>query len=111
MIDFGIVEAWISRENVPCKVLKNEPWMQVTDPNEIKAIFDTISYKKGASIMHMLESTVGEVVVRAGLTKYLNSHKFGTAVTDDLWQAVEEAWARLNRKFDLLYAKRAFVHW
>ena len=25
--------------------------------------------------------------------------------------AVEEAWARLNRKFDLLYAKRAFVHW
>ena len=25
--------------------------------------------------------------------------------------AVEAAWARLNRKFDLLYAKRAFVHW
>ncbi len=25
--------------------------------------------------------------------------------------AIEAAWARLNRKFDLLYAKRAFVHW
>ena len=22
-----------------------------------------------------------------------------------------EAWARLDHKFDLLYAKRAFVHW
>ncbi len=25
--------------------------------------------------------------------------------------AVNEAWARLDRKFDLMYAKRAFVHW
>ena len=25
--------------------------------------------------------------------------------------AVEAAWSRLNRKFDLLYDKRAFVHW
>jgi tubulin alpha len=25
--------------------------------------------------------------------------------------AIGEAWARLNHKFDLMYAKRAFVHW
>jgi len=25
--------------------------------------------------------------------------------------AIVEAWARLNHKFDLMYAKRAFVHW
>ena len=25
--------------------------------------------------------------------------------------AVAEAWARLDHKFDLMYAKRAFVHW
>eukprot|EP00116_Pleurobrachia_bachei_P004317 sb/3464579/ len=25
--------------------------------------------------------------------------------------AIAEAWARLDRKFDLMYAKRAFVHW
>jgi tubulin alpha len=25
--------------------------------------------------------------------------------------AVQTAWGRLNYKFDLLYAKRAFVHW
>ncbi|CAG9138385.1 unnamed protein product [Plutella xylostella] len=25
--------------------------------------------------------------------------------------AIAEAWSRLNHKFDLMYAKRAFVHW
>lgn len=25
--------------------------------------------------------------------------------------AVVEAWARINYKFDLMYSKRAFVHW
>lgn len=25
--------------------------------------------------------------------------------------AIVEAWSRLNHKFDLMYAKRAFVHW
>lgn len=25
--------------------------------------------------------------------------------------AINEAWARLDYKFDLMYAKRAFVHW
>ena len=25
--------------------------------------------------------------------------------------AISEAWARLDHKFDLMYSKRAFVHW
>ncbi len=25
--------------------------------------------------------------------------------------AIEEAWRRLSHKFDLMYLKRAFVHW
>lgn len=25
--------------------------------------------------------------------------------------AIAEAWSRLDHKFDLMYAKRAFVHW
>lgn len=66
--------------------------VEVKDPKEIEAIFDTISYKKGASIIHMLERTVGEKTIRAGLSSYLNSHKFGNAVTNDLWRAVSEAW-------------------
>ena len=25
--------------------------------------------------------------------------------------SINQAWSRLNKKFDLMYAKRAFVHW
>ena len=25
--------------------------------------------------------------------------------------AIKEAWVRMDKKFDLMYAKRAFVHW
>ena len=47
----------------------------VKDPKEIEAIFDTISYKKGSSIIHMLESFLGEAELRAGLKQYLSQHR------------------------------------
>ena len=40
--------------------------VDVGDPKEIEAIFDAISYKKGAAIIHMLEDMVGEDVLRLG---------------------------------------------
>ena len=46
----------------------------------------------------MLEATVGEKVLRNGLSKYLKTHKFGNAVTDDLWQAVSDAWEEDKEK-------------
>ena len=60
----------------------------VNDPKEIEAIFDTISYKKGSSIIHMLENYLGETILRSGLKEYLSKHKFGNAVTKDLWKAL-----------------------
>jgi len=70
----------------------------VKDPKEIEAIFDTISYKKGSSIIHMLENYLGENVLQAGLKEYLNKHKFGNAVTKDLWKALTKA---TNNKVDV----------
>lgn len=72
--------------------------VDVRDPKEIEAIFDHISYKKGASIIHMLEGMVGEAVLRKGLTSYLNKHKFANAVTQDLWSAISEEWEKDPRK-------------
>jgi len=63
----------------------------VRDPKEIEAIFDTISYKKGSSIIHMLESYIGEEDLRTGLKQYLNKHQFKNAVTRDLWKALTDA--------------------
>ncbi|KAL1492044.1 hypothetical protein ABEB36_012545 [Hypothenemus hampei] len=63
----------------------------VTTPDEITAIFDAISYNKGASILRMLENTVGEDNFKTGVTSYLNKYRFGNAVTKDFLDEIEAA--------------------
>ncbi|XP_021954471.1 endoplasmic reticulum aminopeptidase 2 [Folsomia candida] len=65
--------------------------VDVRDPREIEAIFDTISYNKGAAILYMLESVLGQSNMRHGLMDYLNEHKFDNADTDDLWTALSSS--------------------
>ncbi|XP_032239105.2 glutamyl aminopeptidase isoform X2 [Nematostella vectensis] len=62
----------------------------VKDPAEINSLFDTISYDKGAAIIRMLKSFLGDDVFQKGLQKYLNKHKFGNAETNQLWDAFTE---------------------
>lgn len=62
----------------------------VHHPDEIRSIFDAISYSKGASVIHMLNQYLGAEVFRDGLRHYLNRHKYGNTDTVDLWQALEE---------------------
>ncbi|KAK7866387.1 hypothetical protein R5R35_009814 [Gryllus longicercus] len=64
--------------------------VDVHDPVEIEAIFDTISYSKGASVIHMLEIFLHQDILRSGLYDYLNSHKYGNADTDDLWSVLSK---------------------
>lgn len=72
--------------------------VQVKDPSEIEAIFDTISYNKGASILYMLEGFLCEDVLKAGLNDYLATHAYGNADTNDLWSAFTK---HANRTFDV----------
>ncbi|MFQ5918966.1 MAG: M1 family metallopeptidase [Thermoplasmata archaeon] len=63
----------------------------VHNPAEIREIFDSISYNKGASVLWMLETFLGPEVFRKGLRQYMNAHAYGNARTEDLWEALEEA--------------------
>ncbi|XP_043236922.1 endoplasmic reticulum aminopeptidase 1-like isoform X2 [Amphibalanus amphitrite] len=65
--------------------------VEVTDPDQIESIFDTISYSKGAAVLYMLMKELGQPVFKAGLNKYLRRHSLGSARTADLWAAVQEA--------------------
>lgn len=62
----------------------------INDPEEIRTIFDVISYQKGASSIHMLERFLGAEAFRDGLRYYLKKHSYGSTDTVDLWQALEE---------------------
>ena len=39
-------------------------------PDEINSIFDTISYAKGASVIYMLSTYLGDEVFMGGIQKY-----------------------------------------
>ncbi|OAD57971.1 Glutamyl aminopeptidase [Eufriesea mexicana] len=75
----------------------------VKDPNEIEAIFDDISYSKGASILNMLEGFLCEDVLKSGLNDYLNSHAYGNADTNDLWAVFTK---HANNTFDVKVASQ-----
>ncbi|KAG0728778.1 Endoplasmic reticulum aminopeptidase 1 [Chionoecetes opilio] len=70
----------------------------VGHPDEIKEIFDTISYSKGASIIRMIKFFLTEATFRRGLTNYLNARQvtvhllaFANAEQDDLWDFLTRA--------------------
>lgn len=64
--------------------------VHVKEASEIREIFDHISYDKGASIVRMLASYLGEETFSRGLHRYLNRHIYNNTVTEDLWAALTE---------------------
>ena len=65
--------------------------VDVHHPQEISEIFDAVSYSKGASVIRMLATYLGEGSFRRGLRNYLRKHAYGNALTEDLWRALERA--------------------
>lgn len=65
--------------------------VEVKHPDEIRTIFDAISYEKGASVLLMLHDYLGPDDFRNGLRIYLKRHAYGNTDTVDLWTAWEEA--------------------
>lgn len=68
-------------------------------PDEIRSIFDSISYNKGASVINMLHSYLGDQAFRDGLNHYLTKHAYKNADTIDLWQALEDSSKKPVRDF------------
>src|SRR5204862_7950271 len=52
--------------------------------------FDEITYRKGQSIIRMLESFLGEEVFRDGIRKYIAAHQYSNTTTADLWNSLSE---------------------
>ena len=57
----------------------------VRAPKDADAMFDVLTYEKGASVLRMLEQHIGPTVFRDGVRDYLHAHAFGNADTKDLW--------------------------
>jgi puromycin-sensitive aminopeptidase len=73
--------------------------VEVHHPDEIRTIFDTISYSKGASVIHMLYHYLGAKDFQTGLRYYLKKHSYKNTLTSDLWEALQEASEKPVSKF------------
>jgi puromycin-sensitive aminopeptidase len=64
---------------------------EVKNPAEIGELFDAISYSKGAAVLRMIETFLGEQPFRDGLRDYLNANKYSNAEGQHLWSALGRA--------------------
>lgn len=63
----------------------------VRAPKDADAMFDVLTYEKGASVLRMLEQHIGPTVFRDGVRDYLRMHAYGNADTKDLWVSLGKA--------------------
>jgi aminopeptidase N len=64
---------------------------EVNTIDDANLAFDTITYEKGLAVIRMLEAYVGEEDFRTGVRNYVNSRRYGSARTEDLWTALQAA--------------------
>jgi puromycin-sensitive aminopeptidase len=64
---------------------------EVRAPRDCEAMFDLLTYEKGASVLRMLEQHLGAEAFREGVRLYLERHRFANAETTDLWKALGDA--------------------
>lgn len=64
----------------------------VNHPDEISTLFDpSIVYAKGARLLKMLRSYIGDEAFRSGLQAYFKEHAYQNTVGADLWRAFSES--------------------
>jgi puromycin-sensitive aminopeptidase len=63
----------------------------VQAPKDADAMFDLLTYEKGASVLRMVEQYLGAEVFRDGIRRYLAEHQYANAETTDLWEALGAA--------------------
>ncbi|KXV48489.1 aminopeptidase [Gluconobacter albidus] len=59
--------------------------------SEANSAFDGISYGKGELVIRMMEGWLGEDHFRDGMRAYMKAHAFGSATSQDLWNALSKA--------------------
>jgi aminopeptidase N len=58
---------------------------KASTPAEIAELFDPIAYEKGAAVIRMLESWVGEEPFRKAVNAYIERFQYGNARAEDFW--------------------------
>jgi aminopeptidase N len=89
---YGTLADLVSHSSDPRPIVNR----QYEDPNER---FDYLIYPKGGFVLRMLRAQLGVALYRQCIKTYLERHKFGNVVTEDLASVVEELSGRSYEQF------------
>ena len=64
---------------------------EVETPADAEAMFDVLTYEKGAAVLRMFEQWATPEAFRNGVRSYLGRHAYGNTETGDLWRSLSEA--------------------
>jgi puromycin-sensitive aminopeptidase len=64
---------------------------EVVSPQDAEAMYDVLTYEKGAAVVRMLEQFLGPDDFRSGVKHYLTTHSYANTTTTDLWDSLEVA--------------------
>ena len=64
---------------------------EVISPQDAEAMYDILTYEKGAAVVRMLEQFLGTEQFRNGVKHYLTTHSYANTTTTDLWDSLELA--------------------
>ncbi len=78
----------------------------VGNMNDLYGAFDAITYDKGAEVLSMFESWVGEEPFKRGVREYIAAHAGGSATSEDFFRAIGKAAGRGDVAVEAL---RSFV--
>jgi aminopeptidase N len=70
-----------------------------TETENLFKLLNANNYQKGAWVLHMLRSSLGDEAFFRGIRNYYNNHKSSTASTEDLRSALEQASGRNLKDF------------
>lgn len=62
----------------------------VTTANQAQEAFDSITYDKGAAVITMLNTYIGQDAFKTGVQRYMKAHPYGNAVDADLWSVMQQ---------------------
>ncbi|XP_011304152.1 membrane alanyl aminopeptidase [Fopius arisanus] len=61
-------------------------------PEEVRRMFSSVTYRKGAAVLRMLEHMITEEAFHLGIMKYLDKHQYGSVEANDLWRSLQDGY-------------------
>jgi aminopeptidase N len=77
----------------------------ITENRDVVSVFDSITYQKGAQVLSMVESYLGEEKFAQGIQLHLDRYQHGNASADDFFRSLSEAAADPK----IIAAMRSFI--